>query len=94
MCSEAGGSSGVGGADEIRRLCKEFALESANRQRADWMNLGIAADWQNAYYTCDGAYTKEQLKIWFVLLQAGLLYRAKRPVNWSIKAKSVLADSE
>lgn len=94
VCGEAEGSSGVGGAGEIRRLCKEFALESANRQRADWMNLGIAADWQNGYYTCDGAYTKEQLKIWFVLLQAGLLYRAKRPVNWSIKAKSVLADSE
>lgn len=42
---------------------REFAEGAIARQRAAFQRWGVMADWNQCYYTYDGAYEAAQLKV-------------------------------
>jgi len=38
-------------ADKVRELCRAFAKEQVERQKADFIRLGVLGDWDNPYLT-------------------------------------------
>ena len=44
-------------------LAREFADGAIARQRAAFQRWGVMADWDQCYYTYDGAYEAAQLKV-------------------------------
>lgn len=79
---------------EIRKNCRGYALEQVERQKAQFKTLGIAADWDNPYLTLSPEFELNTYKALVQLLEQGLLYSSQKPVFWSWKARTALAEAE
>jgi len=77
-----------------RALCRAYAGEQIERQKADFKRLGVLGDWDHPYTTMnpetEGAEIRALGRIW----KNGLLYRGLKPVNWCIDCGSALAEAE
>jgi isoleucyl-tRNA synthetase len=80
--------------NKARALCRAYAAEQIERQKADFQRLGVLGDWEHPYKTMDfqteGAEIRALGRIW----KNGLLYRGLKPVNWCIDCASALAEAE
>ncbi|MDT8363397.1 MAG: isoleucine--tRNA ligase [Nitrosomonas sp.] len=81
-------------ADQLRKLCREFAREQVARQKADFIRLGVLGDWENPYLTMN--YTTEAgiIRALGKIQRNGHLYQGQKPVNWCIDCGSALAEAE
>jgi len=78
-------------AKEHPRRYAEKAIKNYIRQQK---SLGLSYDWSRIIKTCDEDYYKWN-QFWFLkLLEKGLVYRKKAPVNWCSKCKTVLANEQ
>ena len=80
--------------NEARALCREYAAEQIERQKADFERLGILGDWKRPYKTMDPAFEGEEIRALGRIWKNGLLYRGLKPVNWCIDCGSALAEAE
>lgn len=81
-------------ADQVRELCRAFAKEQVARQKADFIRLGVLADWDNAYLTMNYHTEAGIIRALGEILQSGYLYQGQKPVNWCIDCGSALAEAE
>lgn len=51
-------------------------------------------DWANGYKTMDKDFETRQLRVFYEMMNKGLIYRANKPVYWSPSSKTALAESE
>jgi isoleucyl-tRNA synthetase len=79
---------------EFRKLCEEYAHEQINRQREQFLRLGVRGDWWNPYVTLDKAYEAQQIKVFGEMAKKGYIYKGKKPVYWSPSSESALAEAE
>lgn len=79
---------------ELREECAKFSEEFIAKQRAQFLRLGILADWQNEYKTKKPAYEADILRTFAAFVERGLVYRSKKPVYWSIPCATALAEAE
>ncbi|XP_055631360.1 isoleucine--tRNA ligase, mitochondrial [Toxorhynchites rutilus septentrionalis] len=82
---------------KIRELARSFALETIDKQRAEFEQWGVTADWIDKsfwYSTLDTSYIKSQLRLFQELFDKGLIYRDLKPVFWSPSSRSALAEAE
>jgi len=56
--------------------------------------LGASCDWSRERFTMDEGLSKAVLKVFVGLHQQGLIYRAKRLVNWDPKFQTAISDLE
>ena len=80
--------------NKARALCRAFAAEQIERQKADFMRLGVLGDWDHPYKTMDFATEASELRALGRIWKNGLLYRGLKPVNWCIDCGSALAEAE
>ncbi len=81
-------------ARSFRQACREFAAEQINRQRKDFIRLGVLGDWDNPYLTMDPLYEANQLRAFAKLIANGHLYKGYKPVHWCTDCASALAEAE
>ncbi len=81
-------------ADQFRALCREYAAGQIDRQRADFIRLGIIGDWENPYRTMDFATEANIIRALGKILDNGYLYRGAKPVHWCTACGSALAEAE
>lgn len=79
---------------ELREACAKFAQNYIEIQRSQFKRLGVLADWASEYKTMDPAYEAEILRALAVFVEKDLVYRAKKPVYWSIPCETALAEAE
>src|SRR5690554_4866346 len=48
---------------EFRKKCEEFALTQVERQKAQFVRLGILSDWDNPYLTLTPDYEERQIRL-------------------------------
>jgi isoleucyl-tRNA synthetase len=78
----------------IRSACEASARKFIDIQRAQFKRLGVLGDWENPYLTLDRRYEADELRLFADIVEKGLVYRGKKPVYWSITARSALAEAE
>ncbi len=78
----------------IRRACQEYAQRYIGIQRDQFRRLGVLGDWKDPYLTMDRSYEAEELRQFADLVEAGYVYRGKKPVYWSIPCRTALAEAE
>ncbi len=64
------------------------------RMREQFRRMGAAIDWRREVVTCYPDYYRWNQWIFLKLLENGLAYRAKAPVNWCPKDQTVLANEQ
>ena len=78
----------------IRKACEAYAWKFINLQREQFKRLGILGQWDNPYITLNKAYEAEELRLFADIVEKGFVYRGKKPVYWSIPARTALAEAE
>ncbi|MEM1186381.1 MAG: isoleucine--tRNA ligase [Planctomycetota bacterium] len=78
----------------VRRVCAEHAHENVGVQRGQMERLLTLADYENPYLTMLPAYEGAVLEVLAELVAKGLVFRALKPVHWSIANETALADAE
>ena len=79
---------------KFRELCRAYAAEQIERQKADFIRLGVLGDWDHPYRTMDFQFEAEQLRVLGQIQQAGYLYQGAKPVHWCVDCGSALAEAE
>ncbi|MGH8459121.1 MAG: class I tRNA ligase family protein, partial [Nevskiales bacterium] len=81
-------------ASAFRKACREYAAEQIERQRTDFIRLGVLGDWDNPYLTMDPRFEADQLRALARIIERGHLHRGYKPVHWCIHCGSSLAEAE
>ncbi len=79
---------------EVRRRSEEYARKFIDIQRAQFRRLGVFGDWENPYLTLAPGYEADIIRSFGRFVEAGLVYRRKKPVLWSTGAQTALAEAE
>ena len=80
--------------NKVRELCRSFAKEQVERQKADFIRLGVLADWNHPYLTMDYQTEASIIRAFAKVYRSGYLYEGQKPVNWFIDCGSALAEAE
>ncbi|MBL8541049.1 MAG: isoleucine--tRNA ligase [Betaproteobacteria bacterium] len=80
--------------NEFRRLCREFARAQVERQKADFVRLGILGDWDHPYLTMDFGTEAQIIRALGRIQARGYLYQGAKPVHWCVDCGSALAEAE
>jgi len=79
---------------DLRQECDDFSEYWIERQRRQFKRLGVLGDWEREYKTKRPEYEAEILRTLASFIDAGLVYRSKKPVYWSIPCETALAEAE
>jgi isoleucyl-tRNA synthetase len=75
-------------------LCRAYATEQIERQKAQFRRLGVLGDWDRPYTTMARRTEADEVRTLGKLLGKGYLYRGLKPVNWCFDCGSALAEAE
>jgi isoleucyl-tRNA synthetase len=81
-------------AAQFRELCREYATQQIEKQKKDFIRLGILGDWDRPYLTMDFKTEAEIIRALGKINDRGYLYQGKKPVNWCLDCQSALAEAE
>ena len=81
-------------ADQARELCRSFAAEQVERQKKDFIRLGVLGDWDNPYLTMAFRNEADEIRSLGTLYTQGYLFKGLKPVNWCFDCGSALAEAE
>jgi isoleucyl-tRNA synthetase len=78
----------------VRRECQKYAEKFHKLHTTQMTRLLTLAEYENPYLTMKPEYEAGVLEVLAGLLDAGLVYRALKPVHWSIANETALAEAE
>jgi isoleucyl-tRNA synthetase len=79
---------------KFRELCREYAASQVERQKADFIRLGVLGDWDNPYLTMDFRFEADIIRQLGIIQANGHLYLGAKPVHWCVDCGSALAEAE
>jgi len=81
-------------ADKTRELCRAYAAQQIEGQKADFVRLGVLGDWDNPYKTMDFANEAGEIRALAEMVKQGFVFKGLKPVNWCFDCASALAEAE
>ncbi len=78
----------------FRELCREYAAEQVERQKKDFIRLGVLGDWDHPYLTMDFKTEADIMRALGDIYRNGYLYQGSKPVHWCVDCGSALAEAE
>lgn len=79
---------------KFRELCREYAQAQVERQKKDFIRLGVLGEWDDPYLTMDFQTEAEIIRALGRIQANGYLYQGRKPVNWCMDCGSALAEAE
>lgn len=79
---------------ELRRMCKDFAVNFAEEQRRQFERLGVLGEWDNPYLTLKPEYVAKQVEVFGEMANKGYIYKGLKPVYWCSDCQTALAEAE
>jgi len=80
--------------NQFRKLCRDFAQGQIERQRKDFIRLGVLGDWFDPYLTMNFRTEADIIRSLGRIQQRGYLYQGAKPVHWCVDCGSALAEAE
>ncbi len=78
----------------VRTECRRYAEKYIKLQTGQMKRLLTVADYEHPYLTMQPEYEAATLEVFADLVAHGLVYRALKPVHWSIANQTALAEAE
>ncbi|MEK7716819.1 MAG: class I tRNA ligase family protein, partial [Pseudomonadota bacterium] len=79
---------------KFRQACREYARAQVDRQREDFIRLGVIGDWEHPYLTMDFAFEAGIIRALGRIIANGHVVRGHKPVHWCSDCGSALAEAE
>ncbi|MDB5838693.1 MAG: ileS [Herminiimonas sp.] len=79
---------------EVLAKSRAYASEQIERQKKDFIRLGVLGEWDNPYKTMDFRNEADEIRALGAILEKGYVYRGLKPVNWCFDCGSALAEAE
>ena len=79
---------------KFRELCREYAQAQVERQKADFIRLGVLGEWDKPYLTMDFKTEADIMRALGEIYKNGYLYQGSKPVHWCVDCGSALAEAE
>ena len=79
---------------ELRKKCREFALENLKGQEADFKRLGVWGNWEEPYLTIAPKFEAEQIRVFGEMFKKGYVQKGLKPVYWCASCETALAEAE
>ncbi|HZV97525.1 MAG TPA: isoleucine--tRNA ligase [Methylophilaceae bacterium] len=79
---------------EFRELCRAYAAEQIERQKKDFIRLGVLGDWDHPYRTMDFGTEADIMRALGEIYKNDYLYQGSKPVHWCVDCGSALAEAE
>ncbi len=79
---------------KFRELCRAYAAEQVEKQKKDFIRLGVLGDWDNPYLTMDFKTEADIMRALGEIYKNGYLYQGSKPVHWCVDCGSALAEAE
>jgi isoleucyl-tRNA synthetase len=80
--------------EKTLNLARAYAEEQINKQKADFVRLGVLGEWDNPYKTMNPRNEADELRALGTILHKGYVFRGLKPVNWCFDCGSALAEAE
>ena len=78
----------------FRKACREYANKQIERQKVDFIRLGVTADWENPYLSMDSKFEASIIRSLSKIITNEHVYYGSKPVHWCIESESALAEAE
>jgi valyl-tRNA synthetase len=82
------------GRDEFMKRAWEWKQRSGNRIQEQEKLLGFSLDWDRERFTMDDSSNRAVREAFVRLHEQGLIFRAKRMINWDPASQTVVSDLE
>lgn len=79
---------------EVQEKSRVYAASQVEKQKIDFMRLGVLGDWDNPYKTMSFSNEADEIRALGKILEKGYVYRGLKPVNWCFDCESALAEAE
>ena len=79
---------------EFRTACEKFAQKFIDKQREQFIRLGITADWEHPYVTMAPKFEAREVKVFGEMFKKGYIYKGLKPVYWCPHDETALAEAE
>ena len=79
---------------KFRELCRAYAAEQVEKQKKDFIRLGVLGNWDNPYLTMDYKTEADIMRALGEIYKNGYLYQGSKPVHWCVDCGSALAEAE
>jgi isoleucyl-tRNA synthetase len=79
---------------EVLAKSRAYASEQIERQKKDFIRLGVLGQWDRPYKTMDFRNEADEIRALGAILDKGYVYRGLKPVNWCFDCGSALAEAE
>ena len=79
---------------DVLQKSRAYATVQIERQKQDFIRLGVLGEWDNPYTTMNFANEADELRALGTILEKGFVYRGLKPVNWCFDCGSALAEAE
>jgi isoleucyl-tRNA synthetase len=79
---------------KFRELCRAYAAEQVEKQKKDFVRLGVLGDWDHPYLTMDFKTEADIMRALGDIYKNGYLYQGSKPVHWCVDCGSALAEAE
>ena len=80
--------------NKARALCRAYAQEQIERQKKDFIRLGVLGEWDNPYKTMEFRTEADEIRTLGEMYRKGYLFKGLKPVNWCFDCGSALAEAE
>ncbi len=81
-------------AAEFRQKCRDYAASQVEKQREDFVRMGVLGDWENPYLTMDFPFEANIVRTLGQIIDNGHLHKGFKPVHWCLDCASALAEAE
>ena len=78
----------------FRHECRQYAQKQVDKQKADFVRLGILADWEHPYLTMDFANEANIIRAFGKVMANHHVQKGHKPVHWCFDCGSALAEAE
>jgi isoleucyl-tRNA synthetase len=79
---------------DVQRKSRAYACEQIEKQKRDFIRLGVLGQWENPYLTMAPRNEADEIRALKKILEKGFVFRGLKPVNWCFDCGSALAEAE
>tara|TARA_B100001250_G_scaffold105571_1_gene89077 strand:+ start:5659 stop:8430 length:2772 start_codon:yes stop_codon:yes gene_type:complete len=76
------------------KACREYAQSQVDKQRNDFIRLGVLGDWENPYLSLNKSFEADTVRALGRIIANGHLEKGEKPVHFCMDCRSALAEAE